>query len=265
MKGATNKKILPLAMWILAAVLAGAQVAWGINTLSEGYQITNTNKQIKEYSTCYYAKSTDGKEYFFPTATGVEFQAFVTNKPTGVTLETCQWLYNNKHTSTECTAAGGTVYTSGGNSYCRFNSCPSGWTSTSYRDYYTSGSLCSGGGSVVCTTNGQDTRVIMGSNCHVPPGTYTFVTGAPNLSCNYTYVGTTYGSWTVREQMCSLTYVCRNVYTCGGYPYTCGFQNVCGLENVCNWINSVKFGQVCDGPRNQTCTASGSATAVYCY
>lgn len=235
--------------------MSSAQVVWGINTLLEGYQINGTEKNIKAYSTCYYVKATDGKEYFFPTATAVEFSAFVLNKPSGVTLQACQLLENGNHTSRDCTNAGGQL---SGN-VCRFSSsCPSGWSSMGWADYSFTNNSCQPA-YVRCdyTTAGTGS----GQFCLVI-GTTHIAWGAippPTPSCRYTQVHSSYSSWTTFGNICSNQFVCGNSPY---YPYTygCSYQQVCGWGSVTNW------GTVCSGYDYLECKAGGpTKSGAYCY
>ena len=72
---------------------------------------------------------------------GVEVDDSYCTETKPATSQSC--LYNNVHTTTECTSAGGTVYSTGSTNICRFSSssCPSGWTSFGWTA--TSSNTCS--------------------------------------------------------------------------------------------------------------------------
>lgn len=271
----TGTKKMRVVFWSLIALVFCIQTAVAINILSEGYRLTGIDRQISGYGSCYYAKANDGQEYFFPTATGVEFQTFVSNKPAGVTLVSCSFLYGNIHTTQDCVNAGGTVYNG---TYCRFTSsqCPSGWTSSGYSDYSTNGAMCSGGGvNVACSPSGM----ISGSLCTVNPGTLTYrnYLSVYDFTCTYYNANYYYGSYQTYENVCGQVYGCSQQYSCtfgqvcGGFPYSCGFGQICGYNNVCGYSYQCSYqyvthyGNICNGTTAATCSAQHWVSASYCY
>lgn len=64
-------------------------VTIALNTISTGFQVGATQTQIDAHGVCHNVQATDGQSYFVPTNTASEWSAFRTNKPAGVTLNSC--------------------------------------------------------------------------------------------------------------------------------------------------------------------------------
>lgn len=67
--------------------LAMATISFAASTY---YQVNNTqNSTVNEWGTCKRVTNNTGKSLFIPTKTAAEWNAFVSNKPSSVTLGTC--------------------------------------------------------------------------------------------------------------------------------------------------------------------------------
>lgn len=88
----TDMLRLPLQRSVAIALLALAAIpvaALALNSVATGFQIGATPITVDAHGTCQKVSSADGNTYFVPTNTSTEWSAFRTNKPSGVTLATC--------------------------------------------------------------------------------------------------------------------------------------------------------------------------------
>lgn len=82
------KKHIYISILTLTAISAPV-ISSAINTVIEGFHISNTQTMIDAHSICRNSVVTDGKDYFVPTKTNSEWQAFIDNTPSGVSLTAC--------------------------------------------------------------------------------------------------------------------------------------------------------------------------------
>ncbi len=78
-----------ILLYIVFAALLPPLLSWAINTISTGYRITSTPQTIDAHGTCKVVSSTSANEYFAPTRTATEWNAFLNNKPNGVSINGC--------------------------------------------------------------------------------------------------------------------------------------------------------------------------------
>lgn len=64
-------------------------MVYAINTVSEGFQITTSQRTIDAHGTCRKVVKTSGNDVFAPTKTAAEWNAFISNKPASVNLGQC--------------------------------------------------------------------------------------------------------------------------------------------------------------------------------
>lgn len=92
-----KQKEVKVLIWALAILFLGVTTAYSINSLGEGYRVTASSQTVDVYNACYEAQTTSGSDVFIPTNSSVEWDAFLANKPSNVSLSSCEvcteWTY----------------------------------------------------------------------------------------------------------------------------------------------------------------------------
>ncbi len=126
------KKFFTKYLLIVAMVLVTGSISAYVGTMYRSNP--NTGVKIDKHGVCLNVLNSGSGlfSYFIPTDTAIEWSLFRTAASSlpDISLTSCADLVNNVHTSTECTALGGTVQTdSSGNKFCYLSGgCSSGWT-----------------------------------------------------------------------------------------------------------------------------------------
>jgi len=87
-----NLKVLILLGLFFLIILSSAIYVVAIGTYTEGYRIntgTTQNIIIDSSGTCKKVTNNNGNNLFIPIITTAEWNAFIANKPAGVTIEAC--------------------------------------------------------------------------------------------------------------------------------------------------------------------------------
>lgn len=79
----------PVVAILATAFVVVPAVIGAINTASTGFQVNASQITIDAHGTCRQVSANDGRSYFVPTKTAVEWSSFWGNKPAGVVLNSC--------------------------------------------------------------------------------------------------------------------------------------------------------------------------------
>ena len=133
MKKFENKKIR--FKWLLVAIFLLGGIFIFSDSLAYKIGKSKRSENITAHGVCKKVNGPNDKDYFIPTRTSAEWEAFRRHLPSGMSLGDCSvWLESNRHTSQDCTNSGGSAvdisYKGSTKKICRFNkaSCPSGWS-----------------------------------------------------------------------------------------------------------------------------------------
>lgn len=87
-----SKRILVITVGFF---VVAPTLVWALNTIATGYMVGSAEKTIDAYGVCKQMKATNGKEYFVPTKTKSEWNNFLANTPSGISVSDCKTLFTD--------------------------------------------------------------------------------------------------------------------------------------------------------------------------
>ena len=151
-------RTLPIFLIIMVST-----TAFALNTQNSGFYVdSGETKTIDVHSNCKRVANSSSSKYFIPTKLQIDWDAFLANPPTGVTLDTCKYR--------KCQRNGAAPYTGCetgwpqpplseelGKTYCLANGACGAWNTCWTMTYNTDG--------VGCTCRWSASHFSVGGTC----------------------------------------------------------------------------------------------------
>lgn len=96
-----NKKLKNILPIFLASLLFFSSIpnVYAINSVNSGFRLNSNAQTINAHNTCRVSRTTSGSNVFAPTRTSSEWSNFISNRPSNVSLSSCEvctgWLHGS--------------------------------------------------------------------------------------------------------------------------------------------------------------------------